>query len=193
MGFNHATTKLTTALFTTLFAVGFCTSSSSLIYIASQATPIGLTYNYIAYLCALFVGSVLAWPMSNWLGMGRRISTLVGLLVLFLGCVLATSLMSYGQGIAAEVFYGLGVGIMSVSAVLWMVEMAEARERGKKVVLLFIALSAGVAIAEWIDYGFQYVSSSSAYDVRWRVPLGLQLVVLMFPIFFVWRADESWR
>ena len=72
------------------------------------------------------------------------------------------------------------------------VEMAEASRRGRKIVLLYIALSAGTAIGTWVKYGFQYLSTGGLY-LRYRIPLGLQLLVLVFPIVLVWRADESWR
>ena len=39
------------------------------------------------------------------------------------------------------------------------VEMAEASRRGRKIVLLYIALSAGTAIGTWVKYGFQYLST----------------------------------
>ena len=192
MGFNKPTTKLTLALTSTYFAIGFCGSMSDLVF--ESASIFGLTINStnwisLTYVIASFVGVLATWPMGTALNLGRRIVTLVGLLLLFLGCILATALTAFGVVIASQVFYGMGIGSMYISGLLWMVEMAQAKNRGRRVVMMWIASAAGSAIASWIRFGFQF----APYTVGVRVPLGLQLLVLSFPIFFVWRADESWR
>ena len=50
-----------------------------------------------------------------------------------------------------------GYRIWSVSGVICMVEIAQAALWGRKGILMFIALSAGNALAEWLTYGIAWV------------------------------------
>ena len=192
MGINTPTARLSLAVLSTFFSVGFCSQMGALLYNSSyfRYTLSRVTYSTVAILVATFVGSLLPWLFGTGFRIGRRLTAFAGLLILTLGCVLATSAFSYAQSVAALVFYGLGIGLLSVTGVLWTVETVKAAQRGRKVVLLFVALLAGTAVAAWINYGFAY---STTPEARVRAPLGLQLVFLLFPVVFVWRADESWR
>lgn len=194
MGQTPAARRTTLALISLYFSIGYVGNTKNAILESSTAAAIFVTameslYLTIAYIVSMVAGAIVVWPVSNAFGIGRRISCLIAIGVLLLAAILAISVSSYPQMVASQVFYGLSIGMLYVVGILWRVETAPAARRGRDVVLLWVAASAGGALAEWIQFGFSFTYT----HVRWRVPLALQMLPILATVAMIWRADESWR
>lgn len=73
---------------------------------------------------------------------------------------------------------GLGVGSLSMAVPLYNAELAPPEVRGSLVALQQLAITFGIMISFWIDYGTNYIGSpgEGQSEAAWRIPLGLQLV-----------------
>ena len=73
---------------------------------------------------------------------------------------------------------GLAVGAMSVNVPNYNAEVAPPEVRGSLVALQQLAITAGIMISFWIDYGTNNIggTGTSQSDAAWLVPICLQLV-----------------
>ena len=67
---------------------------------------------------------------------------------------------------------GLGIGMLSMVAPLYISEISPPETRGALLVLEEFAIVTGIVIAFWITYGTQYIST----EWSWRLPFLLQLI-----------------
>lgn len=61
------------------------------------------------------------------------------------------------------------------AAPVWQTETAQAKWRGKLVILEMMMNIAGFSLVNWINYGLSFSGGS----VAWRFPLGFQAVFLI--------------
>ncbi|KXN84708.1 High-affinity glucose transporter SNF3 [Leucoagaricus sp. SymC.cos] len=85
---------------------------------------------------------------------------------------------------------GLGVGSLSMVVPLYNAEIAPPEVRGSLVALQQLAITFGIMISFWIDYGTNYIGGTGVgqHEAAWRLPLALQLapaVVLGVGILFM--------
>ena len=73
---------------------------------------------------------------------------------------------------------GLAVGAMSVNVPNYNAEVAPPEVRGSLVALQQLAITAGIMISFWIDYGTNFIGGTGATqsDAAWLVPICLQLI-----------------
>ena len=73
---------------------------------------------------------------------------------------------------------GLGIGAISVNVPNYNAEVAPPEVRGGLVALQQLAITAGIMVSYWIDYGTNYIGGTgdTQSDAAWLVPLCLQLV-----------------
>ncbi len=73
---------------------------------------------------------------------------------------------------------GLAVGAMSVNVPNYNAEVAPPEVRGSLVALQQLAITAGIMVSFWIDYGTNNIGGTGASqsDAAWLVPICLQLV-----------------
>lgn len=68
----------------------------------------------------------------------------------------------------------IGNGINTATAPIWQTETAQAKWRGKLVILEMAMNIAGFSLVNWINYGLSFVEGS----VAWRFPLAFQFVFI---------------
>ncbi|KAL9602073.1 MAG: hypothetical protein Q9219_002069 [cf. Caloplaca sp. 3 TL-2023] len=75
-------------------------------------------------------------------------------------------------------YAGLAIGAMSVNVPNYNAEVAPPEVRGSLVALQQLAITAGIMISFWIDYGTNYIggTGSTQSDAAWLVPICLQLI-----------------
>ena len=73
---------------------------------------------------------------------------------------------------------GMAIGAMSVNVPNYNAEVAPPEVRGSLVALQQLAITAGIMVSFWIDYGTNNIGGTGASqsDAAWLVPLCLQLV-----------------
>ncbi|KAM0385452.1 hypothetical protein ACHAQC_011364 [Fusarium culmorum] len=85
--------------------------------------------------------------------------------------------------IVGRIVLGIGNGINTATAPIWQTETAQAKWRGKLVILEMAMNIAGFCLVNWINYGLSFVEGS----VAWRFPLAFQFVFI-----FVLFATVPW-
>lgn len=96
---------------------------------------------------------------------------------------------------------GLGVGSLSMAVPLYNAEIAPPEVRGSLVGLQQLAITFGIMVSFWIDYGTNYIGGvgEGQHEAAWRIPLALQLVpavilgigILFMPFSPRWLVNEG--
>lgn len=97
----------------------------------------------------------------------------IGVIVQCLGVIGGASCILGGRFIT-----GLAVGAMSVNVPNYNAEVAPPEVRGSLVALQQLAITAGIMVSFWIDYGTNNIggTGSTQSDAAWLVPICLQLI-----------------
>ncbi|KAG5656725.1 hypothetical protein KAF25_010278 [Fusarium avenaceum] len=128
-----------------------------------------------------FFGAVIAFTIGERLG--RKKAILLGTVIMSIGTVIKVSSYSLQQMIVGRIVLGIGNGINTATAPIWQTETAQAKWRGKLVILEMAMNIAGFCLVNWINYGLSFVAGS----VAWRFPLAFQFVFI-----FVLFATVPW-
>ncbi|KAM0691783.1 hypothetical protein Q7P36_007983 [Cladosporium allicinum] len=110
----------------------------------------------------------------------RKYAILVNTAIFILGVVIqSTAVTGAGQNsiLAGRFITGMGVGSLSMIVPMYNAECAPPEIRGAMVGMQQMAITTGIMIAFWIDYGTNYIGGSGEgqSDAAWLVPLCLQL------------------
>ncbi|KKK24915.1 MFS sugar transporter [Aspergillus rambellii] len=116
-----------------------------------------------------FLGALLAFTIGERLG--RKKSVLLGCTIMTVGTLLMSSSHSLAQIFVGRIVLGVGNGISTATAPVWQTETAQAKWRGKLVILEMGLNVGGYCIVNWINYGL----SSRGGPIAWRLPIALQL------------------
>jgi MFS family permease len=87
---------------------------------------------------------------------GRLRSIFSGLVLAIIALAIESSAYSLAQFIIGRLLIGCAIGIISASIPAWQTECSTTRHRGTFVIVEGIFISAGIAMSEWIAYGFSY-------------------------------------
>ncbi|KAL1918063.1 uncharacterized protein VTP21DRAFT_3329 [Calcarisporiella thermophila] len=133
----------------------------------TNPTPQGLLVSTIIF--TSFLGCL----FSGWLGdkIGRKRSILSGSLVFAVGCAMETIGVHPGLLFTARAVAGLGGGVLSNIVPLYISELSPPKIRGRLVCIFQLAVTIGIAVAYFVDYGCVNISG----DLAWRVPFILQI------------------
>ncbi|KAH7123013.1 general substrate transporter [Dactylonectria macrodidyma] len=110
----------------------------------------------------------------------RKYGVLIATGVFILGVIVQiTSITAGHQAILAGRFItGMGVGSLSMIVPLYNSECAPPEVRGALVALQQLAITFGIMISFWIDYGSNYIGGTKVEtqsDAAWLVPICLQI------------------
>ncbi|KAK5123412.1 hypothetical protein LTR85_002844 [Meristemomyces frigidus] len=110
----------------------------------------------------------------------RKYAILVNTGIFIIGVVIqSTAITSSG---ASSILAGMGVGSLSMIVPMYNAECAPPEVRGALVGLQQLAITTGIMISFWIDYGTNFIGGTGVgqKDAAWLVPLCLQLVPAVF-------------
>ncbi|KAI8319284.1 general substrate transporter [Martensiomyces pterosporus] len=140
-----------------------------------------------------FVGSLFAgWFADRY----SRKHTIMGACIVFsLGAAIQCGSRNRAMLIVGRFIAGLGVGVLSMTVPVFQSEISPAAIRGRLVSLQQWAITWGILVSFWIDYGCHFIKSQAA----WRIPIGLQIVPAIFlfcAMFFMpysprWLVDNN--
>ncbi|KAG2118301.1 general substrate transporter [Suillus clintonianus] len=125
------------------------------------------------------LGGLAAGAMSDWTG--RR--PVLGIAdIIFVGGALGQAVChTVWSMIGCRFLIGIGVGLASCIAPLYIQELSPTRMRGRMVVLNVVMITFGQVVAYGIDAGFANVSGGWRWMVGLgTVPAGIQLICLAF-------------
>ncbi|MCJ1441886.1 MAG: hypothetical protein MMC23_002378 [Stictis urceolatum] len=102
----------------------------------------------------------------------RKYSIVVAVAIFTVGSVLQTAAVDYAMLTIARLIGGVGIGMLSMVAPLYISEISPPEIRGTLLVLEEFSIVTGIVIAFWITYGTRYMVGEWA----WRLPFLLQMV-----------------
>ena len=108
------------------------------------------------------IGSAIAIFVGNELG--RRKTILSGVAIGSIGAVVQCVATDIAQFVSGRIVCSIDVGIMSSTVGLWLGETAPMTSRGGLLCFQLLGGAAtGLFLAQWINYGFNAVTSRSAF------------------------------
>ncbi|KAI8713861.1 hypothetical protein NCS52_01231900 [Fusarium sp. LHS14.1] len=126
-----------------------------------------------------WLGAVLSGAIAELCS--RKYGILIATTVFMLGVVIQATAVKAGHDsiLAGRFITGMGVGSLSTIVPLYNSECAPPEVRGALVALQQLAITFGIMISFWIDYGCNYIGGThvdTQSDAAWLVPICLQLV-----------------
>ncbi|TKA30042.1 hypothetical protein B0A50_02761 [Salinomyces thailandicus] len=162
---------------------GFDISSMSAIIGTDQYndffnTPAGIRQGAIgsALAAGSVVGSLIAGPISNWIG--RRNSIGFACIWWLAGTAVQTSVNGFGMPISGRVLNGIWVGITSSQVPVYLAEIARKEKRGALIIVQQLAIEWGILIMYFSGYGCSFIKGPASFRTAW----GVQFVPALFLI-----------
>ena len=117
---------------------------------------------------------------------GRRSTLMLGGLIFVVGSILAPLSPNVAVLIIARILLGLAIGFTSVTAPVYVSELAPPQSRGMLIGLYQFALTLGIALADLVGYWL-------ANQHAWRLMFGIGALPALFFLFVVMTVPESPR
>ncbi|KAK3070329.1 hypothetical protein LTR53_010656 [Teratosphaeriaceae sp. CCFEE 6253] len=110
----------------------------------------------------------------------RKYAILVNTIIFIIGVIIqTTAVTSAGHSaiLGGRFITGMGVGSLSMIVPMYNAECAPPEVRGALVGLQQLAITTGIMISFWVDYGTNYIGGTgdTQTEAAWLVPLCLQL------------------
>jgi MFS family permease len=120
------------------------------------------------------LGALIGALNQGWIAdkVSRKYSIVAASIVFIIGGVLQTAAVNYAMLTFARFFGGLGVGMLSAVAPLYIAEISPPEIRGTLLVLEELSIVTGIVIAFWTSYGTLYIQS----EWSWRLPFLIQII-----------------
>lgn len=120
------------------------------------------------------LGALLGALNQGWIAdkISRRYSIIVAVIVFTIGSVLQTAAVDYAMLTVARLIGGMGIGMLSMVAPLYISEISPPESRGTLLVLEEFCIVSGIVIAFWITYGTRFIAG----EWSWRLPFLLQMI-----------------
>jgi len=126
-----------------------------------------------------------AWLGTLYIGFlaeifSRKYAIMMNVAIFILGVVIQATAVSTGHNgiLGGRFITGMGVGALATVVPMYCAEVAPPEIRGALVGLQQLAITLGILISFWIDYGTNFIGGTgeSQKDAAWLLPLCLQLV-----------------
>ncbi|EMR10795.1 hypothetical protein PNEG_00943 [Pneumocystis murina B123] len=114
----------------------------------------------------------------------RKYSISCAVLFFSIGTIIQTVALNYSSLSTGRFIGGIGVGMLSMSAPLYMAEISPPEIRGVLLVLEELSIVTGIVVAFWITYGTRFIDSTWSF----RFPFLIQIIpglILGFGVFFL--------
>jgi sugar porter (SP) family MFS transporter len=138
----------------------------------------------IAVLIGVLIGALVGGTIAD--RIGRRQTLIWGAVLFIVGSILAPLSPNVYVLFVARGLLGIAVGFTSVTAPVYVSELAPPQSRGMLIGLYQFALTLGIALADLVGYWF-------AASQGWRWMFGFGLIPAVFFLFMVLTVPESPR
>ncbi|KAG2185867.1 hypothetical protein INT43_002305 [Umbelopsis isabellina] len=124
-----------------------------------------------------FFGALISGPLADYIG--RKRSIVLGAAVYIFGSIIQTAADGTSLMITGRVISGVSIGQLSMLVPLYQSEIAPKELRGRLITMQQFAITIGIAVAFWIDFGTINWEGSRS----WRFPMGIRLIPAFFLLF----------
>ncbi|KAF9295062.1 hypothetical protein BGZ74_010983 [Mortierella antarctica] len=140
-----------------------------------------------------FVGALIAGPFAD--KFSRKYTIMLAASIWIVGSIIQCASVNVAMLIVGRVINGIAVGLASMIVPVYQSEIAPKNIRGRIVSLQQWAITWGILIQFFIQYGCSKIESNAAF----RIPWGLQVVpgaillagTFLFPFSPRWLADHG--
>ncbi|KAI4216904.1 MAG: hypothetical protein LQ351_000853 [Letrouitia transgressa] len=115
------------------------------------------------------LGALLGALNQGWIAdkISRKYSIVIAVIIFTIGSILQTASMDYAMLIVGRLIGGIGIGMLSMVAPLYISEISPPEIRGALLVLEEFSIVAGICIAYWITYGTRFGIVFFPFSPRW--------------------------
>lgn len=140
--------------------------------VSDQASGAGFWKGLMTAMIEL--GALLGAFNQGWIAdkISRRYSIIVAVVIFTVGSILQTTAVDYTMLTIARLIGGVGIGMLSMVAPLYISEISPPECRGTLLVMEEFCIVLGVVISFWITYYTRYMAG----DWAWRLPFLLQMI-----------------
>jgi sugar porter (SP) family MFS transporter len=133
------------------------------------------------------IGAIVCYFVGE--SLGRRTMLINGGSIMIVGTAILASSTTVAQLIVGRIVTGIGNGMNSSTAPVYLTECAPASYRGALLTLQGTVTILGVVIAYWLDYGTSFSDST----LQWRLPLAFQGVFAVLLVLQIIGLPETPR
>ncbi|KAL8736717.1 MAG: hypothetical protein Q9166_000083 [cf. Caloplaca sp. 2 TL-2023] len=143
------------------------------------------------------LGALIGAFNQGWIAdkISRKYSIVVAVIIFTLGSIVQTAAVDYAMLTVGRLVGGIGIGMLSMVAPLYISEISPPEIRGALLVLEEFSIVSGICVAYWITYGTRYMGGEWA----WRLPFLLQMIpstvlglgILFLPFSPRWLASKG--
>ena len=138
----------------------------------------------ISVLVGVMIGALIGGTIAD--RIGRRKTLIWGAILFIAGSIIAPSAPDVAVLLVARIMLGVAVGFTSVTAPVYVSELAPPQSRGMLIGLYQFALTSGIALADLVGYWF-------AGQQGWRWMFGFGLLPAILFLVMVLTVPESPR
>lgn len=178
---------MTAALAGLLFGIDAGVISGALVFINKD---FHLTTGYLEIIVtAILIGAVIGTLANGFISRkyGRHFALIISAAIFSLGAVLSALAISAIMLIIVRIFLGIGLGIASSTAPVYLSEMSPKNIRGRLIAIYQLMITLGILIAYIVDALF------ISYGFSWRWMLGITFIPAMFMFICVLTLPKSPR
>ncbi|KAF9947962.1 hypothetical protein BGZ70_002415 [Mortierella alpina] len=140
-----------------------------------------------------FLGALLAGPLGD--RISRKRTIMLAASIWIVGSILQCASVNVGMLIVGRIVNGVAVGLASMIVPVYQSEIAPKNIRGRIVSLQQWAITWGILIQYFIQYGCSFINSEAAFRVPWGIQVVPGLILLggisVFPYSPRWLADHG--
>ncbi|KAF9354769.1 hypothetical protein BGX26_007393 [Mortierella sp. AD094] len=140
-----------------------------------------------------FFGALLAGPLGD--RISRKRTVMLAACIWIIGSIIQCASVSAGMLIVGRLINGVAVGLASMIVPVYQSEIAPKNIRGRIVSLQQWAITWGILIQYFIQYGCSFIDSDAAFRIPWGIQVVPGLILLggisLFPFSPRWLADKG--
>ncbi|KAF9364520.1 hypothetical protein BGX34_001291 [Mortierella sp. NVP85] len=140
-----------------------------------------------------FLGALMAGPLGD--KISRKRTIMLAALIWIVGSIIQCATVNTSMLIVGRIINGVAVGLASMIVPVYQSEIAPKNIRGRIVSLQQWAITWGILIQYFIQYGCSYIDSDAAFRIPWGIQVIPGLILLagasVFPFSPRWLADKG--